>query len=196
MSEVRMNEKQEELLLKIRSTAEDLTQLQIDYWKEFSTFDDIKFWVVILMLIIPLIVLFFTIDRTNILLLGFYGLNYHIWFAYTNSAGIRMGLWEYPYEVLPILPSFALDASFVPVAYMLVYQWTLKHKKNFYLYSTILSAIFAFVLKPILVMHNFFRMFYGINYLYLFLFYIAFFLVSKIITNIFLRLQNRSSQHH
>lgn len=143
MSEVRMSEKQEELLLKIRSTAEDLTQLQIDYWKEFSTFDDIKFWIVILMLVIPVIVLFLTIDRSKMLLLGFYGLNYHVWFAYTNSAGIRMGLWEYPYEVLPILPSFALDASFVSIAYMLIYQWTLKYRKNLFILSYSFS-IFCF----------------------------------------------------
>lgn len=196
MSKVRMSEKQEELLQKMRSTAEDLAQLQVDYWKEFSSFDDIKFWIVILLLVIPLIVLFLTIDRKKMLLLGFFGLNYHIWFAYTNSAGIRMGLWEYPYEVLPILPSFALDASFVPVAYMLLYQWTLKHKKNIYLYSTILSAFFAFIFKPILVMHNLFRMFHGINYIHLFLFYVAFFIVSKLITNIFLKLQERSSKNH
>ncbi|MCM3410197.1 hypothetical protein [Metabacillus litoralis] len=138
-----MSEKQEELLLKIRSTAEDLTQLQIDYWKEFSTFDDIKFWIVILMLVIPVIVLFLTIDRSKMLLLGFYGLNYHVWFAYTNSAGIRMGLWEYPYEVLPILPSFALDASFVSIAYMLIYQWTLKYRKNLFILSYSFS-IFCF----------------------------------------------------
>jgi hypothetical protein len=184
-----LNDKQQELLEKIRKASEDLTQLHIDYWKEFSSFNDLKFWVVVIMLIVPLVVLFWRIDRDKMLLLGFYGLNYHIWFAYTNSAGIRLGLWEYPYEILPILPSFALDASFVPVTYMLVYQWTINHKKNFYLYSTILSAVFAFILKPILVGHHLFRMFEGINYLHLFIFYILFFIISKLITNLFLKLQ-------
>lgn len=184
-----MSDEQQDFLEKIRNASKNLAQLHTEYWKEFSSFDDINFWIVVLMLIIPLIVLFIKIDRSKMLLLGFYGLNYHIWFAYTNSAGIRLGLWEYPYELLPLLPSFALDASFVPVSYMLVYQWTLNHKKNFYLYSVILSAAFAFALKPILVMHNFFRMFHGINFIHLFLFYVAFFVVSKGITNIFMKLQ-------
>lgn len=184
-----MGEKQEELLHKIKNTAVELSRLHIDYWKEYSSFNDVKFWVVVFMLVIPLVILFISIQRKNALILGFYGLNYHIWFAYTNSAGIRMGLWDYPYEILPILPSFALDASFVPVAYMLVYQWVLKNNKNFYLYSTILSAFLAFILKPILVMHDLFRMFEGINYLHLFLFYVLFFLVSKGITNLFIKLQ-------
>ncbi len=184
-----MNDKQHELLEKMRDTAEYLSKLHIDYWKEFSSFDDGKFWIVVLMLVIPLVVLFIKIDRSKMLLLGFYGLNYHIWFAYTNSAGIRMGLWDYPYEILPVLPSFALDASLVPVSFMLLYQWTLNHNKNFYLYSTILSAVFAFIVKPILVMHHLFRMFKDINYLHLFVFYILFFVISKLITNLFLKLQ-------
>ncbi len=184
-----MEKSQEEFLQKIRQTTEELYQLQADYWKEFSYFDDLKFWVVVLMLIVPLIILFIKIDRSKILLLGFYGLNYHIWFAYANSAGISLGLWEYPYQVSPLIPSFALDASLVPIAFMLVYQWTLNKNKNFYLYSTILSAFFAFCMKPILVGHHFFRMFEWVNYLHLFLFYILFFVISKLITNGFLILQ-------
>lgn len=137
--------------------------------------------------------MFIKIDRVKALLLGFYGLNYHVWFAYTNSAGIRLGLWEYPYKVLPILPSFALDASLVPVSYMMIYQWTLNKNKNFYLYSTLLSAGFAFVLKPILVSRGLFRMFSWVNYFYLFLFYVLFFIVSKFITNLFINLQERGS---
>jgi hypothetical protein len=186
-----MGGKQKELLQEIRNMAEILTEKQIDYWKEFSSFNDLGFWIVILMLVVPLIVLLIKIDRDKMLLLGFYGLNYHVWFAYTNSAGIRLGLWEYPYEVLPILPSFALDASFVPVINMLLYQWTINTKKNFYIWSIILSGVLAFIVKPILVHFDLFRMFKGVNYLHLFLFYVAFFIISKIITNIFLMFQRK-----
>ena len=184
-----MNEKQEKMLQTIREANESISKMSVEYWKLYSGFDDWQFWVVISMLIVPLIVLILKIDRSKMLLLGFYGLNYHIWFAYTNSAGIKMGLWEYPYAILPVLPSFALDASLVPVSYMLMYQWTINQNKNFYLYSTILSAVLAFILKPILVSHHFFRMFEFVNYLHLFLFYVAFFVVSKLITNLFLKLQ-------
>ena len=189
-----MTEKQEKMLQTIRNANENISKMAVEHWKLYSSLDDWQFWIVITMLIVPLIVLFLKIDRSKMLLLGFYGLNYHIWFAYTNSAGIRMGLWEYPYEILPVLPSFALDASLVPVSYMLMYQWTINHKKNFYLYSTILSAVFAFILKPILVSHNFFRMFEFVNYFYLFLFYVLFFVVSKLITNLFLKLQKNAPE--
>lgn len=186
-----MGDKQKEYLNQIRSMAEELSQLQIEYWKLFSDLEHWQFWVVVMMLVVPLIVLFISINKDKTLLLGFFGLNYHIWFAYVNSIGINLGLWEYPYQILSFIPSFALDASLVPVSFMLLYQWTLNHKKNIYLYSILLSGFFAFILKPILVNFHFFHMFKGVNYFHLFLFYVLFFVVSKLITNLFLWLQKR-----
>jgi hypothetical protein len=186
-----MKEEQIELLNKIRNMAEETTKLQIEYWNSFSDFGAWQFWIVVLMLIVPLIFLILLIDRSKILLLGFFGLNYHIWFAYTNVIGIDLGLWEYPYQIVPFLPSFALDASLVPVAFMLLYQFTLNHNKNIYLYSLLLSGFFAFFLKPIMVNIHLFKMNDWVNYFHLFLFYMLFFIVSKLITNVFLWLQQR-----
>jgi hypothetical protein len=151
-----MKEIQSDFLNKIRSAVEEATQIQIDYWKSFSDFGTWQFWVVIMTLVVPLIILFVTIDKRKTLLLGFFGLNYHIWFQYVNGIGISLGLWEYPYQIAPFLPGFALDASLVPVSFMLLYQWTLNHNKNIYLYSLFLSAFFAFVSKPIMVYFHFF----------------------------------------
>jgi hypothetical protein len=184
-----MKEEQVELLNKIRDMLKETTQLQIEYWKLFSALNAWQFWLIVLMLVVPLIVLIFSIDRSKILLLGFFGLNYHVWFAYVNVIGINLGLWEYPYQIAPFLPSFALDASFVPVTFMLLYQWTLNHNKSIYLYSILLSILFAFVLKPIMVSLDLFQMYMGVNYFHLFLFYLVFFIVSKLITNLFLWLQ-------
>lgn len=189
-----MKEKQTELLSQIRSIEEKLSHFQMEYWKSFSNFDTWQLWVVIIMLIAPIIVLFVSIDKRKMLLLGFFGLNYHVWFHYANAFGISLGLWEYPYQIVPFLPSFALDASLVPVCFMLLYQWTLNHNKNIYLYSVLLSAIFAFILKPIMVNLHFFHMFKGVNYVHLFLFYVAFFIVSKLITNLFLSIQQKKSK--
>lgn len=189
-----MNENQLKFLNKIRSISEEITQVQREYWQLYTDFATWQFWVLVIMLVLPLIILFVFIDKHYMLLLGFFGLNYHIWFAYTNSVGIRLGLWEYPYHLIPFLPSFSLDAALVPVLFMLLYQWTIHHKKNIYLYSILLSAILAFILKPMMVYFHFFHMHKWINYSYLFLFYIAFFIVSKLITNLFLWLQNKDNK--
>lgn len=188
-----MNDNQLELLKVIRSISRELSQYQIEYWHLYSYVGMWQFWVEVLMIIIPLIILFFSIDKSKALLLGFFGLNYHVWFSYTNSIGVGLGLWEYPYHVIPFLPSFSLDAALVPVCFMLLYQWTLNHNKNIYLYSILLSSVFAFVLKPIMVKFHFIHMFNGINYFHLILFYMAYFIVSKLITNVFIWLQQKGN---
>lgn len=186
-----MNENELDFLSKMRFMAEELSQFQIEYWQTFSGIGAWQFWVQLLMLIVPLIVLFIFIDKDKMLLLGFFGLNYHVWFSYVNSIGVDFGLWQYPYQLVPSLPSFSLDAALVPIIFMLLYQWTINHEKNIYLYSLLLSAILAFVLKPIMVKFDFFHMFHGINYIHLFLFYMVLFIISKFITNLFVWLQKK-----
>ncbi|MFD2043643.1 hypothetical protein ACFSTA_04550 [Ornithinibacillus salinisoli] len=186
-----MHQEQSELLQRIKSITKESTELQIEYWKMYSDYETWQFWVIILLVIIPLIVLFFVIDRRNILLLGFFGLNYHVWFHYINSVGIKLGLWEYPYQILPFLPSFALDAALVPILFILVYQWTLKYQKNVYIYGIILSGILAFIMKPIMVSVDYFKMYEGVNYIHLFLFYVGLFLLSKLAASLFLHLQQK-----
>lgn len=189
-----MKENELDALDTMRLMAKELSQFQVEYWRTFSGVEAWQFWVQLLMLIVPLIVLFIFIDKDKMLLLGFFGLNYHVWFSYINSIGVGFGLWQYPYHLIPFLPSFSLDASLVPVTFMLLYQWTINHKKNIYLYSVLLSAIFAFVLKPIMVKFDFIHMFHGITYIHLFLFYMMYFIVSKLITNLFVWLQEKGKK--
>ncbi|MCD8509312.1 MAG: hypothetical protein LRY73_05140 [Bacillus sp. (in: Bacteria)] len=127
-----MSEEQLDLLQEVRAKLTSVTHLQNEYWNAYSNMGTWQFWLVILMLILPLIALFLYMDKRKALLLGFFGLNYHVWFHYTNAIGIIYGLWEYPYELLPFLPSFALDASLVPVLFMFLYQWCMNREKNVY----------------------------------------------------------------
>ncbi|GGJ88682.1 hypothetical protein GCM10007063_09000 [Lentibacillus kapialis] len=186
-----MAQYQSDILNKIRSMVEEVAQSQIEYWKSFSSFDSWQFWILMLMSVVPLIVLFIFIDKRKMLLLGFYGLNIHVWMFYVDVIARSFGLWDYPYELIPILPSFSLDGSLIPVAYMLLYQWTLNNKKNFYLYSLLLSAIYTFGVKAIMHFFHFFHMHDGMNYVYLFFVYVIVFIVSKLITNLFLWLQQK-----
>ncbi|MDQ0351832.1 hypothetical protein J2R98_001664 [Alkalibacillus filiformis] len=189
-----MKKTQYDFLNSIRSKQENLSQYQLEYWESFSSLGTWQFWIIMLFLILPLIILFIFIDKNKALLLGFFGLNYHIWFTYVNFIGTDLALWEYPYQVFPFIPGFALDASLVPVSFMLLYQWTLNQNKSIYLYSVLLSALLAFILKPIMVNFHFFHMYNGINYFHLFLFYLAFFIFSKLITNVFLWLRKKGKQ--
>ncbi|MCL7749903.1 CBO0543 family protein [Halalkalibacter alkaliphilus] len=191
-----MDKDQIEVYEKIRTMQEQLSQLQAEYWHQFSNLATWQFWLIFLvMCVAPLVVLYFVIDRKNIFLLGFYGFNIHIWFSYTDIFGVRQGLWGYPYQLIPFIPgNLSLDAVLIPVLFMFVYQWTLNHKKNFYIYTIGLSLFLSFIFKPILTLHHLFKLHNGINFFHLFLLYCVIFLLSKIITNIFLHMQkNRQS---
>ena len=72
---------------------------------------------------------------------------------------------------------------------MLLYQWTLNYKKNYYIYATGLCVFFAFLFKPALVAFGIFHIHKGVHYWYLFFAYIIVMLVSKLITNIFIHLE-------
>ncbi|MFD1739572.1 CBO0543 family protein [Bacillus salitolerans] len=162
-----------------------------EYWHEFAIYTSLEFWIMVSILVVPLIILCFKIDKSKIFLIGFFGYSIHVIFAYTDSYGIGEGLWNYPFQVIPALPSLSLDSSLVPVAFMLLYQWCLHHKKNYYMYAVILSAVFSFAFKPIIVAMGMFVMYEKINYLHLFIAYVGVAFLAKILTNVFLWMEKK-----
>jgi hypothetical protein len=187
-----MNKSQINDLQKLKEIQLELSSGWIDYWHRYSSFDTWQFWVNVAMLLIPLVVLYFTIDRKRAFHLGFFGFNIHVCAAYIDGFATRHGLWEYPFKAIPFLPiSFGLDTSLIPVVYILLYQWTIKNKKNYYLYAVIISALFSFVFKPILSAHHLIELGNGINYLHLFPAYLIVAFISKWITNVFYYLESR-----
>lgn len=166
------------------------TDSLINYWLDYSNPSTWQFWVLVAILLVPLVILYIGIDKSKVFLIGFYGYSVHVFFTFIDVYGINSGYWHYPYQVFPALPSISLDTSMVPVAFMLIYQWTLNNHKNYYLYAIITAAIFAFILKPLLVSIDLFKMYGKINYLHLFIGYVAVLLIAKIITWLFLKLYN------
>lgn len=173
---------------------EKVTQGWIKYWNQYSSYDNWHFWLLVILSILPLIVLFLFIDRRRMFHLGFFGFSVHILHSYVDIAAVNLGNWTYPYKLIPIYPiSFAFDASFIPVTFMLVYQWTLNHKKNFYLYATIPAMVFAFVAKPLLVACEITKPGPGggglKSYIILFISHLFLCYVSKWITDFFRKMQ-------
>lgn len=187
-----MSESQAESLSELRSLQVQLTEQWVNYWQEFAHLGTWQFWVNSFLFILPLILLYFLIDRRKALLLGFYGLNVHVWMTYIHLFGAKLGYWDYPHPLFPFIPTgIEVDASFIPVAFMFVYQWTLNHQKNYYIYSFILSLVVAFIFKPIMVSLDLFGLYKGVNYFHLLLALMVIFLISKCITNIFVYFQKQ-----
>ncbi|MGM0901607.1 MAG: CBO0543 family protein [Bacillota bacterium] len=150
------------------------------------------FWVIFLMLVMPLVLIYFKIDRTKVFQIGFYGFNIHTWFTYSDAIAMRTGHVYYPFQVIPIMPvNFALDASLVPVTFMLVYQWCINNNKNVFLYGVLTSAFFSFFFKPVLASWDLIKLDKGMNYFYLFLNYLGILLMAIVLTRVFIYLKNR-----
>ena len=182
-----MNKDQLEMLEKIRKTELNLNDQWVHYWQEYSNFTTWQFWVVLAMLVLPLVLLFLFIDRRKVFHLGFYGYGIHIFFAMTDAFGVLKGLWIYPYKLFPALPaSISLDSSFVPVAFMLTYQYILNKGKNYYIWMLLLCLAFAFFMKPLLLGIGLFRFGGKENFFMLFCGYASVALISKWLTDFFI----------
>ncbi|MBB3111189.1 hypothetical protein FHS18_003257 [Paenibacillus phyllosphaerae] len=164
------------------------------YWHAFSGTDTWQFWLLLGLLVVPLLVLFMFIDRKQAILVGFFGLNIHVWASYCDHFGVTHGYWNYPYKLMPFFPeSVPLDTALVPITYMFIYQWTLNSNRNFYAYALTVCALFAFVVRPTMVAFDLFVMFNDTNFVVLFMIQVIVLLVSKLITSIFLNLRHSAS---
>jgi hypothetical protein len=184
-----MNDQQRSFFHRLVSIQEKYTKEAQEYWSMYSGLDTWQFWVIVLMLVVPLIILYFVIDRKRLFIIGFFGFAVHMLFFYADAIGIRFGLWSYPYQILPFLPSFSLDGSIIPIAIMLVFQWTLKHDKNFYLYATLLALVFGFGFKPLLTAIGLFQSYKWVNYFYIFLIYLLLYIGAYLLTRLFMKWQ-------
>lgn len=189
-----MTRTQAEYFRDLVSSQETLTHQWLDYWYVFSNFNTWQFWTILCMLVFPLILLYFFIDRTKIYQIAFFGYTTHVLFAYTDTFGIRYGLWGYPYQVLPFLPSVSLDASLIPIAIMFVYQWTLKRKQNFHLYAVLTAVAFGFGFKPLLVLCGLFEKYQWVNYIIIFFIYLVLFEGAYMLTCLFRKMKKLNHQ--
>ncbi|MDQ0483961.1 CBO0543 family protein [Guptibacillus hwajinpoensis] len=178
---------QQEHFEHIHKIRRELEASFLDYWKQFSNLDSWQFWVVLAMFLLPLVVLYFKIDRSKIFLLGFLGYSIHVLAAYTDALGIRKSWWDYPYVIFPQLPgSLGIDASVIPVYFILLYQWCLNKKKNYWLYGTLSAFGFTFIVKPLLIWLNVFELY--TNFFVLLLSYLFVVYAAKLITDIFIHM--------
>ena len=181
-----MKEEQVKHLNKISKLQDELSSEWTDYWFNYSAYDTWQFWVNIAFIIIPLIVLYIFMDREKAFHIGFYGFAVHVLMAFIDGFGTNQSLWEYPFKTNPVLPiNIALDTAFVPVLFMLLYQWTLNQKKNYYVWFLGICLFMAFIFKPIAAGHHLFRLQSGTKYYHVFIAFVAVALLSKLVTEIF-----------
>ncbi|ABO67013.1 hypothetical protein GTNG_1649 [Geobacillus thermodenitrificans NG80-2] len=139
-------------------------------------------------------VAFFTVDRKRIFEIFFFGYTIHILWTYTYIA-LENAMYLSPrYFLTPFLP-FALNitASVLPVVFLLLYQYCTNHNKNFYLYTILLSAIFAFGLASLEQWLGLLELHGGLRKFHLFLIDLIIVFITYGATRLLVRIQ---ANHH
>jgi len=180
---------------KIYETNNKLDHLVSSYWKSYSSFDSWQFWVVAFLLIAPLILLYFTIDRKRIVEILFFGYTVHILWAYIDNALENNNFLHHTYFLFPMIPfSFDITGSVLPVGFLLVYQHCTNKNKNFYLYMVLLSLLFGFIFASIEKLIGLVMFSKGMNQFHLVLLDVVIALVSYWFTRLLVKVQKRSSE--
>ncbi|MCI3919676.1 hypothetical protein MO973_05445 [Paenibacillus sp. TRM 82003] len=182
---------QSDALAKLTRMHEDVLDTTVQYWQTYSHWGTWQFWALAGMIVLPLAALYFLIDRRKALLVGFFGFNVHAWFHYADLFFVSRGLITYPYKLFPWLPSsISLDTAFVPVTFMLLYQWALQRNRPFFVYGVAYSAFLSFLFKPFMALLGLIRLNPGTHYVHLFMGYVVVLSVSLALTRLFLYLKD------
>lgn len=170
----------------INKASEKVTSLITSYWHEYSDWGNWQFWILLIFLLIPLIVLLIKLDRRRTFEILFFGYTVHMLWTYTENSLIRKGYIDHNYFIIPFLPqALGITASFLPVSFMLVYQFCIKNNKNFFVWAAGLSAVMAFVFAPIEKQIGFLSTLKGFTIFHIFLLDIAITMIAYGLTKFF-----------
>ncbi len=113
-----------------------------EYWATYSDPSTWQFWYLIALLIIPLVALYLLLNRKRFFEILFYGYTAHVLYTYLDAYMSRYGYWEHPYMILPQYPfTLSINASLLPVVYLLLYQFCTDRGRNFHLWLLGVSAV-------------------------------------------------------
>ncbi|MEH7097325.1 hypothetical protein [Neobacillus vireti] len=176
---------------KINENKQELSSLYSSYWNKYSDLSTWLFWVELALLVVPLLLLFFVVDRKKLFEVLFFGYTVHMIWSYTQIALGRSTLFYHNYFLLPILPNASnVTASLLPVGYLLLYQYCSNRHKNFLIFAPLLSAVFTFGFASIEKYLGLISFQNRMNQFWLFLIGIVIAYISYRITKFFQIIQN------
>lgn len=128
---------------------EQLKNLVLQDWLSQDVFS-LRWWFLFVILVLGYIVWLKLLDKRRVMEIVLFGALIVVLNTSIDIFAVLYGLWTYQVRLLPIVPSvFPFDFSFIPVIYMLAYQYFTPWKK--YIWGGALAAAaFAFIFFPIL----------------------------------------------
>ncbi|WP_134703025.1 CBO0543 family protein [Ammoniphilus sp. YIM 78166] len=138
----------EESLLRVRELQDQLVQLDVERWSLYA-FQAWNWWLLVVFLIVPWIIWIKLVDKKRVVEILLFGMVIILITVNLDSLGTHLGFWLYPVKLIPIIPkSLPFDASVVPVAYMLIYQY-FRSWKSYTLALVVMAIVYAFFGEPL-----------------------------------------------
>ncbi len=132
----------------------------------------------IILLIVPWIIWWKTVDRTRTLEVLIFGLLLATIVVLLDTTGVHNHWWIYHTKMVRIVPHFIpMDYSVLPVGYMLTYQF-FGSWKRYIIASIVLASIGAFIIEPFFVYLDIYKQLKWSHY-YSFVVYILIAIVLK-----------------
>ncbi|PLT34073.1 CBO0543 family protein [Bacillus sp. V5-8f] len=139
-----MNTINENHMVEMRKIEDKLLHIDINHWLEYEVFTW-QWWMLVVFLIMPWIIWFFLVKRDHIIQTFLFGMFILIITKLFDVIGLQYGLWEYPIQLLPIIPrGLPFDMSMVPVAFMLLYQY-FNTWKTYLIAQILMAVLYAFI---------------------------------------------------
>lgn len=176
---------------KYLSTKREMYNLRVEHWlkNEFLSFQ--WFSIIIISLILTFI-WWRLLDKRRLMEIFLFGFFVATLASILDGFGTELNAWDYGYKVLPTLfPLIAVDLLMVPFIMTLLYQYTTSWK-TFGIAVTIMSAIFSFIVEPILKSCGIYHL-YTWKYYYSFPIYIFVGLFCKWLMQVIIHRQTREN---
>ena len=133
----------------VRELTQQLIKTNMDYWLSESLFS-FRWWILLITTISVFLVWLVMVDKKRLLEIITYGSFVNSIAVIGDSAGISLGLWNYPVTLTPTIVLIEVHRAQMPFIYMIIYQYFNKWRP--FLIATAINAfVFAFIFEPLLV---------------------------------------------
>ena len=159
-----------------------LTMARFDEWFD-SGLLSIRWWVLLALFFTTAFIWWKIADKSRLNEIMLFTAVIILFIIILDELGEELTLWYYTIDIIPLFPPItAIDISCLPLAYMLVYQYT-RSWKSFIITTVVMAAVFCFVAEPLFVWAGVYRMLTWKSY-YGFPIYIFIGIASKSIVNL------------
>ncbi|MCI3921077.1 hypothetical protein MO973_12610 [Paenibacillus sp. TRM 82003] len=136
-----MSDQEQQLWDKFIAAREKAFDLFREYSLNYSDYETPYFWANLGIVLIPLAVYLWRVDKQRIFEISFFAFNVHVLWAYTDIALSTQNVMIHPHTLFWFLPiGFSQTASLVPIASAFAYQWATNRGANVYLWLLIVGV--------------------------------------------------------